>query len=412
MARVRAEKRGGATPTSVKLEVVLRLLAGETPDVVAATTGRPAKQIAVWHQRFLDGGEAYLDGRRNDDELETLRAASAEQAARTTELEAENAMLARRVALHAAAHHAAARVVHPYCTAPYGRASEEPGATVLPVPEWGTSVLVRSGLGGARQATGLRPLASLDPACDVRAGLATLREAGVASVALVTDSLWCPEVSALQDAFDSCRAFREQQLVDREARVHIRKRHRNRINQARRVGEVREIALADQLDRWLELYGQNVASRQIAQPFSAEHFGLLASMPALRTLAVVVDGEIVAITLWIVHADTLYFHDGASSAAGFAVSAAYAAFAHAIEVLADGEGCRYVLLGGSSGLRDDRQDGLSEFKRGFANYSLPNHLCGASLRRPPAAEVSQDPRGPGSHRLRTSSAPDGIRTRI
>jgi hypothetical protein len=91
---------------------------------------------------------------------------------------------------------------------------------------------------------------------------------------------------------------------------------------------------------------------------------------------VVVDGEIVTMSLWIAHQDTLYFHDGASSVTGMAVSAAYAAFSHIVETAGD---CRYVLLGGSAGLNDKRSDGLAMFKRGFANISLVSNLCSSTL---------------------------------
>jgi hypothetical protein len=62
---------------------------------------------------------------------------------------------------------------------------------------------------------------------------------------------------------------------------------------------------------------------------------------------------------------------------GFEISAAYAAFAHAIENATE---CRYVLLGGSAGLSDDRLDGLAVFKRGFANASALSYLCSATLK--------------------------------
>jgi transposase-like protein len=378
---MRAERPGSQCPTSVKVELVLRLLGGETLAELAGETGRPKKQLSVWRRRFLEGGEAYLDGRTDHHEVEALRGAEDELSAKVAELGAENRMLARRIAL-LSGNHSPQTVPHLFCSEPYSRALEEPGVQPLYVEGWETYVLVRQGRGGARQAIGVRPIAALNPNCDVRAGLDALQGAGIVSISLSTDPMWSPEASVLREAFDSCRAFREHYLVDREAEVKIRKRHRNRINQALRVGEVREISLAEHLERWLELYQLNVDSRQIAQPFSPAYFERLASIAGLRALAVFIADEIVNMTLWFRHEDTFYFHDGASSETGFENSAAYAAFAHVIEEAAD---CRYVLLGGSSGFRDERLDGLAVFKRGFSNGSAVSYLCSARLNKPDQA---------------------------
>jgi transposase len=375
---MRPERPGNQCPTSVKVELVLRLLGGETLAELARETGWPKRQLSVWRQRFLAGGEAYLDGRTDHHELEALRGAGAELSAKVAELGAENGMLARRVAL-LSGNHFRRTVPHLFCSESYSRALEEPGVRPLYVEGWDAHVLVREGRGGAHQAIGVRPLGALDPNCDVRAGLDALQRAGIATISLITDPMWCPELSVLQEAFDSCRAFREHYLVDRGAEVKIRKRHRNRINQARRVGEVHEISLAEHLERWLELYQLNVANRQIPQPFSRVYFERLACIAGLRTIAVFVEDEIVNMTVWFQHEDTFYFHDGASSVTGFETSAAYAAFAHVIEEAAD---CRYVLLGGSAGFRDERLDGLAVFKRGFSNASAVSYLCSAGLNKP------------------------------
>lgn len=370
---MRPQRFGDRNETSEKIELVLRLLSGVALGELARETSRPKKQLAAWRHRFLEGGEAALEGSREQPELEALRGEHEKLRERAEALAFENRMLARRVAILSGP--SGSTAPHPYCSEAYARASEEPGVEPLHVPAWDTFVLVREGRAGVRQATGLRPFGSLDPRCDLRAGLDQLHEAGVASFSAITDPMWCPEAPALRAAFDLCRPFTEYHLVDREAEVHIRKRHRNRINQALRAGEVRDVALGDHLDRWFELYQGNVDERQIAQPFTRAYFERMATFGALRTVAVVADGEIATMSMWLPHHDTMYFHDGASSAVGKAISAAHAAFAHIIETAGD---CRYVLLGGAADFRDKRSDGLAEFKRGFANVSLPSYLCTSS----------------------------------
>lgn len=376
------ERPGNQAETSVKLDLVLRLLAGETLTSLSRETGWHRKQLSVWRSRFLEGGQAYLEGRVDNERIATLRGAQEGLSARVAELEADNRMLARRLEVLSRSRSGLA-AAHPNCSESYASACEEPGVHRLYVPEWRTHVLVREGRGGARQATGVRPYASLDPGCDVRAGLESLRQAGVVSVSLITDPMWCPDLPVLQQGFTVCRAFKESHFVDRAAGpLSYRKGHRNQINRIRPASEVREVALADHLDRWWELYERNMAERGIAQPFRLSYFERLARMPELRTVAAAMDGEIAAVTLWIRYEDILYFYDAASSDTGMVASASYAAFAHVIETATD---CRYVFLGGSSGFRDDPDDGLAVFKRGFANASAMSYLCSATLGRSGAA---------------------------
>jgi hypothetical protein len=371
---MRPERFGSHCSTSEKADLVLRLLSGEALADLMRETGRPRSQLLAWRRRFLEGGEAYLDGRRNQPELETFRGAQGELSTKVAELEGENRMLTRRVEL--LGDRSRREGTHPYCSEPYARALEEPGVERLYVAAWDTYVLVREGQAGVRQATGVRPYGSLDPGCDLGVGLEALREAGIASFSVITDPMWSPEVSPLQAAFDVCRPFWECYVADREASVRIRKRHRNRINQARRAGEAHDVSLTDHFDRWLELYKGNVDNRQIVQPFTRGYLEQLVSFEDLRTVAVVADGEIVAMSLWMPYQDTIYFHEGASSIAGMAMSAAHVAYAHVIETAAD---YRFVFLGPPAGFRDMRSDGLAVFKRGFANTSVVNHLCSVTL---------------------------------
>ena len=252
------------------------------------------------------------------------------------------------------------------------------------MPEWGTHVLVRQAAGGARQATGVRPYASLDPDCDLEGGLDRLHEAGIATVSLVTDPMWCPEVPVLQEAFSTCREFKMNYFVDRDAeKVQIRKRHRNMINRAKRAGELpRRRAgrpprpLAGALPAERRRPADRAAVRR--DVLRAAHRG--ARRAHRRGDRRGRDGhdDDLAPTR-----DILYYYDGASSATGFAIGASYAAFAHVVETATE---CRYVFFGGSSDFRDELTDGLAVFKRGFSNSSAPSYLCSAPLvRRRPRA---------------------------
>jgi transposase-like protein len=389
--RVRPSNFAAASSTAEKTELVLRLLAGEPIRAVAQESQRPRRQLAAWKRRFLEGGEAALAGPKEAPELDLLRVARQKEEEKVEELEVTNRLLERRIRLLSQTSSAD----HPTCSAAYAHALEDADAKALAVPEWGTYVLVRASDNGLLQATGMRPLAGLGPTSDVKGGLERLRRAGVRSISLVTNPLWCPELSVLQRHFDSCRKFKSYFLVDRgSGRVRVRKRHRNRINHALRKSEVREVSLADHLDTWLRLYRGNARRRQIGEGFSPTYFERLVGVDGLETLAVVSEGRIVTMTLWLRHEEVLYFHDGASAEEGFQISASYAAFGHAIERSTSSS---YVFLGGSAGLRDDPRDGLASFRRGFANATAPSYVCSATLHRSGNDEVGDRP-GQGLNR--------------
>ncbi len=273
---------------------------------------------------------------------------------------------------------------HPFCTEAYARALASDGVEVHFVEEWDTHVLVRETPRSGRRAAGVRPLAPLVPGCDLRGGLEALRAEGVASVVLATDPMFVPELASLEAAFDTCQVLRENYVIDRQiGEVHFRKRHRNRVNGARRRAEIRTVLLADHLDEWLTMYEANVESRAIMQPFEASYFERLSGMGFLQAVGAFMGDELVSMSMWVRHGDVLFFHDGASSERGFAISAAYATFAQAIEEAGD---CRFVFLGGSGSMPDDRLDGLAIFKRGFANMAVMNHLCTVALRRSPRGD--------------------------
>jgi transposase-like protein len=368
-------QRNGQYTTEDKVKLVLQILEGRSISSLAREVGLPRQQLSAWRQRFLAGGQAYLKDRRD---LEHLQAENVALTRRLKQLEPSGAVRTPTPPPAHCADEPDATYMHPYCSAAYATAQLESGMQILAVPAWGSHVLIRQGPKGRLMAVGGRPFTSLDPNSDIEAGLDHLRREGVRSVSLVSDPMWSPDHATLEQGFQVCRRFKETYFVDREAGcAPITKRHRNRVSQARRRGgELREISFADHLDVWSDLYGHNVANRQIAQPLSSTYFERLADFDELRTFAVVVDSEIATITTWIKYGDVLYFHDAASSAAGHEAAASYIAFAHVVEALDD---CRFVFLGGAAEFFDDPLDGLARFKRGFSNGSAVSYLCSTIL---------------------------------
>jgi lipid II:glycine glycyltransferase (peptidoglycan interpeptide bridge formation enzyme) len=136
--------------------------------------------------------------------------------------------------------------------------------------------------------------------------------------------------------------------------------------------EISPVRLAEFLDCWWALYCEHRQTRAAVYPASRNHFELLAQLQEIEAFAVYFEKEIVAMTVWLRFNEILYYVDGASSERGQAISAPYAAFAHAIDYFSD---CRYIFFGGSADFRSPQSDGLAVFKRGFANTSVRDYLC-------------------------------------
>lgn len=378
-ARVSTRQQRTRCETASKMQIVQQLLHGKSLDVVARETGHSKKQVAFWYRRFLTGGEAYLSSREDLSDISKLRQLNRSLLLKAEELEKRNRELVS--ALEASRAGALPlSLAHPKCSEQYAKAFEANGSTVFHVPEWRTHVLLKTAaaLQRVRCATGVSGHSSLDPGCDLQGGLERLRQAGVASVSLITDPMWSPSQNLLENAFGSCRPFSENYLIDRGlGQLRIHKRHRKMIISANKVCAVDRLSLAALLERWWNLYQSNREMRVPVDSTPPKYFEMLAGLEGVDVVAVHHGNEIVTMNIWLRFNDILYYIDGASNQKGLAISAPYAALAYVIEHYAD---CRYIFLGGSADFRGPRSDGLARFKRGFANISVRDYLCTSHLR--------------------------------
>lgn len=110
-------------------------------------------------------------------------------------------------------------------------------------------------------------------------------------------------------------------------------------------------------------------------------------MPEVEALAASRHGEIIAMMLWVRSGDICYAHLEGSSSAAYQTHAIYGMFAAATEYYT---ACRILHLGGSAGLNDNAKDGLSFFKRGFANRQVTAYFCGSCLDPHRYADLTRD----------------------
>lgn len=268
---------------------------------------------------------------------------------------------------------------HPYASTAYARVFEAI-APPLWVPAWGAYVLSRElPSGGGRDAIGVYPLAVFGPDADVRAGLHWLREQGLVSIGLVPDPATAPPLSELQHAFGLCVPFKTHLLVDYGREVRFSKHHRYEVKKALRQVSVEVVPLADHVEAWCGLYADLVERHEIGglSAFSRGAFERLAGVEGLTSVAAFADGAIVSMHLWVADAATGcgYSLLAASSAEGYRRSAAYAVYDASIRLFSD---LKTLNLGGGAGVSAD-EDGLTRFKKGFANAEVQGYFCGAIL---------------------------------
>jgi len=269
-------------------------------------------------------------------------------------------------------------MVHPYATQAYAQVLARPGLEAIDVPVWRSSVLRRPIAGSAGfDATGCYPVTIIEDDVDVLAGLDALREAGMLSLVLVTDPYIRPELAQLESAFDFVRPFKTHYIREGGmAEAAYSKHHRNEL--ARATAQVRRIDLTEYLTDWCRLYDCLVSRRKIIgmAAFSGDSFRRLAELPGLVSFGAFVADELVGAHLWIVGNNRVHSHLAATDEVGLSSGASYALYDAAIRCFGDVE---TIDFGGGAGLQDDPDNGLSRFKRGFANRTGMAYLCGKIL---------------------------------
>ncbi len=276
-------------------------------------------------------------------------------------------------------------------------------AEVFDVPPWGIGVLARSVPGTARRdAAGAYPLTCLDDSADIARGLEMLRAAGFVSFVGVLDATCAPEIIAAR--FPVRRPFKLHFLVrDPKSAFRPSPQHRLHIKKARRCCSFRVGPLRPWLSDWAELYRSTAAARgwTNVHRFPDEHWSDLAQATQVTAFRADIGDDLGAMSLFVHDGPRAFYHLGVSTAAGYQVHASYGLMAEAIEHYSELD---LVDLGGSAGL-SDAQDGLTQFKRGFANDRATAWLVGAilddaayrALSRATTSEYFPAYRGPRDH---------------
>gem|GEM_PF-121253 len=226
--------------------------------------------------------------------------------------------------------------------------------------------------------------------------------ADLVTVAGVTDPLAPVPGAALADAFPDLLRVHKQHfladLADDPAR-RLPRHHRRRLRAAAGAVSVVEVDPPAALETWCELYGVLRERHGITgvPAFSRRAFRRQLATPGVRVFAARAGTTDVAMLLWYRVRRIAYYHLGASSSAGYALGASYAAMHASLETLA-ADGCEVAVLGGGLRSDDPDRDGLARFKAGWSARTAPAFLVGrVTDHRLYARLCGRPPRPPALH---------------
>lgn len=271
-------------------------------------------------------------------------------------------------------------------TAPMGYRSSEYAATLphigVPMELGGAGAwLVRRAVDGtdADDAVGPYPLLCCSDWSGLARDLAS-HDDELLSVTCVTDPFGAYRLDDLRTAFPALvRPFKRHLVVDssRPFARGLPSNHRRNITRAARSVDIElDVAPAEVGAEWAHLYANLVDRHQITGMAAIPHDALIAqlSLPGARVSRAVMAGETVAVQVWYAQEPAAYYHLGASSDRGYEVGASFALLDRTIHHLA--QEVRWLDLGAGPGLDERSDDGLTRFKRPWANGSEVAYLCG------------------------------------
>lgn len=182
----------------------------------------------------------------------------------------------------------------------------------------------------------------------------------------------------LDRCFSRVIPFKSHYVADltRPIEQIVKKSHRDTV--ARASKKVQVAICTDPLSRltdWMRFFGTLARRHQIQgiRAFSPRAFAAQLAVPGLVMFEARAEEGPVGLDLWYRQGDVAYGHLVAFSEPGYALRASYATKWHVLNHFAGL--VRWVDLGGGAGTHSDGTDGLSVFKQGWSNGSVPVSIC-------------------------------------
>jgi len=217
------------------------------------------------------------------------------------------------------------------------------------------------------------------------------------SVALVLDPFTTLSAEELKRSFDIVRPFKDHYIVDLSMPFdqHVKRHHRYYARKSLREIKVEIVNNPqDYLQEWKTLYETLVRRHQLSgiKAFSITCFRQQFTIPGLVMFRATCRDQVIGAQLWYVQGNVAYSHLTAVNDVGYASRATYGIYWTAINVFKEhfANEVRYLDLGAGAGLSANGNDGLSEFKRGWANDRRIKYFAAKILDRKAYADLSKD----------------------
>lgn len=200
-------------------------------------------------------------------------------------------------------------------------------------------------------------------------------------LALVTDPFGDYDEKLLYQCFkDVMFPFKEHHIIDlrRPKETFICSHHQRYAKKAIKNIKVERCEKpTEQIEDWLGLYGKLINKHKIkgVAKFSKNSFEQQLSVPGIVVFRATLNGLTVGMLLWYVQNNVAYYHLGASSEKGYNMQASFALFWFAIDHFAN-YGLKWINLGAGAGVKGNSDDGLTQFKRGWASGTRTAYFCG------------------------------------
>ena len=203
----------------------------------------------------------------------------------------------------------------------------------------------------------------------------------IISVALVADPFGEYDPTYLGQCFpDLVVPFKEHHIIDLRSSPDsfVDAHHARNARKALATLEVEHCPRpSDFAAEWIALYDNLIQRHGIRglTAFSVSSFEKQLAVPGLVMFRASYKGENVGMLLWYADSSVGYYHLGAYTDEGYKLRASFALFWRAIEHFG-AQGLRWLNLGAGAGASNDGADGLTRFKRGWANGTRTAYLCG------------------------------------
>jgi hypothetical protein len=206
------------------------------------------------------------------------------------------------------------------------------------------------------------------------------------SISMVFDPLQKYDISELKSQMnDKFMPFKEHFIVDLKLPLEkvISSHHRYYAKKSLRTTQIELCSEPHSvLDKWCFLYDQLKERHTISgiSQFSKISFQKQFSVPGSFVFTAKQNENIEGIQIWFLSGNRVYYHLSAYSDTGYSSSISYAMIWHVLHFFKE-KGVEVADLGGGAGF-ENKEDGLTRFKKGWASGKRKVYFAGKILNLP------------------------------